>query len=202
VNDSEKPRKSLFSVTEDGDIEFELSKQSSTPPTPGKKLESLTTTIKGWGALVAAVGALVAGITSLYKPVPVDTTVSKAAYDALAKDVKELSEQNARTHDDIVILRAYLDGALHTLGYAQEPVPRPISPMSLASAAASSLTPGRPQAAATSPAWRPPTAKGLPPMQPKVPDPPVISERPRPVAPAPWESVVASAKTPPGPPPK
>jgi hypothetical protein len=198
--EDDKPRKSLFSITEDGNVEIDLSKGSSSPPPPGKRAESLAATIKGWGAFIAAVGAFAAALSSLYKPVQVDTVVSKAAYDSLAQDVKVLGEQNGRTHDDLVALRAYLDGTLHTLGYSQEHAARPVPSMSLADAAAKSLS--KPQTIGSSPAWKASTAVALPPVQAKVPDPPAISERPSVVAPPSYEALVASARAPSPPAPK
>jgi hypothetical protein len=61
-------------------------------------------------ALITSVPALVTSIAAFRRPA--DTAPAKAVYEQLAKDVRELSDQNRRNHEDLVAMRNYLDGYL------------------------------------------------------------------------------------------
>ncbi len=64
--------------------------------------------LKGWAAIIASIAALVTAVGAILKPT--DTSATKATYETLSKAVKDNSEAAARNHDDLVALRAYMEG--------------------------------------------------------------------------------------------
>lgn len=64
--------------------------------------------LKGVAALLTAIAALIAAVAAINKPT--DTEPTRKAYEALARDIRELSMQVNRNHADTRALRDYVDG--------------------------------------------------------------------------------------------
>jgi hypothetical protein len=120
-----------------------------------------TSYLKGWAAIIAAFAALVTAISAFLRPP--QEPAARAAYETLAVAVKENSQQNAKNHDDIEGLRAFLEGYIRGNGRTPElssmdagTVPTPPVPTvtvhPLASSSASTVRPAssRPVASALS----------------------------------------------------
>lgn len=76
----------------------------STPPAA----KGFATRIKSIAVLVTAVAGLVTAVASHLKPR--DDSATKASYDALSDELKKLSEETGKQHDDLVSLKSYFDG--------------------------------------------------------------------------------------------
>jgi hypothetical protein len=90
-----KRRPSLVSINDKGDVEIELNK--SWFPKIGDSVRAL-----------AAVIAVATAIGSWFRPQ--DNTATKASYDTLSQEVKQISDQTIKNHDDLIATKAYLDG--------------------------------------------------------------------------------------------
>jgi hypothetical protein len=64
--------------------------------------------LRSWATLIASVAGLVTAIGAVFKPQ--DHTVTQESYEALSQEVHDLVDQQAAEHDDLVALRAYLEG--------------------------------------------------------------------------------------------
>ena len=93
--DQGNEKQSLVSVNDRGDIELELSK-------------SWMDKIKSAAGMVAAVVALITSLWNAFKPQ--DNTVNKVTYETLSKEMKQVSEQTLKNHDDMLAIKGYLDG--------------------------------------------------------------------------------------------
>lgn len=76
----------------------------STPP----EAKTFVAKAKSAALVITAAAGLVAAITAHTKPR--DDSATKASYEALAKDIKKVSQETGKLHDDVVALRAYVDG--------------------------------------------------------------------------------------------
>jgi hypothetical protein len=143
-------------------------------------------------ALITSIAGLIVAIGAIAKPR--DDSATRESYETLSKAVKDLGAESERQHDDLVSLRAYLDGFLRGAG---SPVTRP---MPAPSASGVSASPG---AAAIRPA--PVTLVGAldggaePASSVAIaivpsPPPPPLAARPRPVEPPSFDEVRAKAK--------
>ena len=88
-------RPSLVSINDKGDVEIELNK--SLFPKIGSSVKT-----------IAAFIAVITAIASWFKPQ--DNTATKASYDTLSQEVKQIADQSVKNHDDLVATKAYLDG--------------------------------------------------------------------------------------------
>jgi hypothetical protein len=88
-------RPSLVSINEKGDVEIELNK-------------SLFPKIGDSAKTIAAIVAVITSVASWFKPQ--DNTATKASYDTLSQEVKQIADQSVKNHDDLVATKAYLDG--------------------------------------------------------------------------------------------
>lgn len=152
--------------------------------------------LKSLANVIATVAALVVGIGGFFKPQ--DQSVTKAAYQELSTAVKKLSEDNAKNHDDIVALRAYLEfTAKQAVPTGFEPFPEPPTPATSAAprsgvgfgygAGFSGGTGGTVRAPAQ-------TSARVGPPPPPVPAPPPVSDAPEPVRPQAFETIVNQSK--------
>jgi outer membrane murein-binding lipoprotein Lpp len=101
---------------------------------PTSRLKSLT-------ALVIAITALVAACSSFFKPR--DDRATQESYDTLAQEIKALNAENQRQHDDLVAMRAYIDGVVH----GDVPATRTADAGADAASAATSADAGAPMSA-------------------------------------------------------
>lgn len=74
-------------------------------------MEEKTSHLKNMTALIIAITALVAACSSFFKPR--DDRATETSYETVNKSLKDLSDENQRQHDDLVALRAYIDGVVH-----------------------------------------------------------------------------------------
>jgi hypothetical protein len=74
-------------------------------------MEEKTSHLKNMTALIIAVTALIAACSSFFKPR--DDRATEASYETIGQSLKDLSDENERQHDDLVALRAYIDGVVH-----------------------------------------------------------------------------------------
>ena len=175
-NQSEKKRPSLVSINDNGDVELNLNK-SWFP-----KAESSMKTIAAFVAVIAA-------IASWLKPQ--DNTVTKASYDTLSKEVKQISDQTIKNHDDLIATKAYLDGFTNRI--INEPIEIPtINEQSLAEAVRESLVRQRLPIKYIRKAVHD-TISNPPPI-PSISASPPISPRPEPVKTPDFKSIIEKAK--------
>jgi hypothetical protein len=66
--------------------------------------------IKSLATLIASITGLVVATSAMLKPR--DDRATQQSYETLAREMKELNEDNQQQHDDLVSMRAYLDGYL------------------------------------------------------------------------------------------
>lgn len=79
-------------------------KPTSTPP----EARSFVAKTKGVALVITAIAGLATAVGAHLKPR--DDTATKATYDTLSSELKTLSEENGKLHDDLVSLKAYVDG--------------------------------------------------------------------------------------------
>jgi hypothetical protein len=79
--------------------------KSDPPPSKGKYLIDR---LNAYRNIILATAALATAIGSWLKPT--DTTATKQSFDWTTQKVQELSKNDVQMHDDIVALRAYLEG--------------------------------------------------------------------------------------------
>lgn len=91
-------RPSLLSVNDRGDIEVSLNK-------------SWFGYIKTFAGTTAAIIALITSMWNAFKPH--DNTVNKVSYEILSKEMKEVSEQTLKNHDDMIIIKSNLDNFIN-----------------------------------------------------------------------------------------
>ena len=84
---------------------------------PPSRKSGFVTRTKSLATLIAAITAMVIACGSLVKPQ--DHSVAKKSYEELTKAVEDLDKAEDKNHDDIVALRAFLEGYLK----AQEDAP-------------------------------------------------------------------------------
>jgi hypothetical protein len=77
-------------------------------PPPSAKRGNLVAKLNAYRNIILAVAALATAIGSWFRPT--DTTATKNSFDWTSKKIEELSENEVKTHEDIVALRGYLDG--------------------------------------------------------------------------------------------
>jgi hypothetical protein len=82
----------------------EEKKSESIPP----EAKGFVARVKSMATLLTAMAALVAGLGAMFKPQ--DQTATKSSYEELRTSVKELAKAADDNHDDLMALRAYLDG--------------------------------------------------------------------------------------------
>lgn len=82
----------------------EEKKSESIPP----EAKGFVARMKSMAVLLTAVTALVAALGTMFKPP--DLTATKSGYEELRQSVKELNKATDQNHDDLVTLRAYLEG--------------------------------------------------------------------------------------------
>ena len=100
----------------------EEEKPKSDPPSKGKHfIERLN----AYRNIILATAALATAIGSWLKPT--DTTATKQSFDWTTKRVEELAKNDVQMHDDIVALRAYLEGMR-----AAQPAAQPAAPTTVA----------------------------------------------------------------------
>ena len=90
-----KVRSSLVSLNDRGDIQIEINR-SWMPKVP-----SFVRTAAAFIAVATAIGSWLK---------PQDNTATKASYDTLSQEVKTLSDQTVKNHDDMIAIKSYLDG--------------------------------------------------------------------------------------------
>jgi hypothetical protein len=156
----------------DGDEMSEEAKESEKPPSSkpsSSRSSSVPPEAKGFVArmkslatLATALAALIAAGGALLKPA--DKAAAKASYDTLSLAVKDISEENAKNHDELVKLHAYLDVLYHV---------QPITPVAIPSASASTA----PAATVAPVAPRPSASVAVLAMRPPSP-PPEVGPRP------------------------
>lgn len=81
---------------------------------PAGKRDRSSDRIKSIATATAAVAALITALAAIFRPE--DTTAARTSYDELSGRMKEISEANARNHDDLVALHAFLEGYLGSHG--------------------------------------------------------------------------------------
>lgn len=123
---------------------------ASTPPEAlgfVARMRASATLLTALTGLVIAVGAAVK---------PRDDSATRESYDTLAKAVQEISRENETQHDDLVALKAYLDGFVRassssgsagSLGLSKGDAGVPTTPSAAASASAALLPPSSPKLA-------------------------------------------------------
>lgn len=81
-----------------------------TATTAEKNIEHarLMARLKAIGQIVASVTALVVAVSALFKPR--DDRATQEGYETLAAMVRQVSDDARRNHDDLVALKAYVDG--------------------------------------------------------------------------------------------
>jgi len=122
--------------------EEETSDKSDAPA----KAPSMVETVKAYRDLVIGVGAMLAALAGILKPT--DTTATEQSFDHTQASLKQLSADNAKTHDDLVRLHkfvvAYVDKHNKLEQYElqilqqQETAPSPSRPRSSSSRARTS----------------------------------------------------------------
>jgi hypothetical protein len=142
-------------------------------------MEEKTSHLKNMTALIIAITALVAACSSFFKPR--DDRATETSYEAISKSLKDLSDENERQHDDLVALRAYIDGVVHGS------VPSSSSGYAMGTGTVSDAGAGLDAGSAVSTATRPPvTPRALA-------EPPVLAPRPTPVSPPSFAKVKKAA---------
>jgi hypothetical protein len=111
---------------------------SSTPP----EAKSFVTKAKSAALVLTAAAGLVAAIAANVKPR--DDSATKAGYEALSKDIKKLSRESGKLHDDMVQLRAYVDGYMRAKPDIALPVSSGLKPAPVIVVAAPSKKPPAP----------------------------------------------------------
>lgn len=124
MTDSSKPRLSLISINDKGDVEIDLNRSW---------FPRIRSSVKTAAAFIAVITAVASWLK------PQDNTATKASYDVLSKEVKILSDQSVKNHDDLVAIKSYVDGFTNRV--MNEPIDIPtVSEESLAEAVRESLT--------------------------------------------------------------
>jgi hypothetical protein len=113
--------------------------------------------------VITAVAGLVAAIAANMKPR--DDSATKAGYEELSQQIKEVSRENGKLHDDMVVLKAYIDGYM-----------RSKPDISVSSSSPSPGKPSVPVITVAAPTKKPPA-------------PPDLGERPAQAEPAPFEDI-------------
>ena len=142
-------------------------------------MEEKSNHLKNMTALIIAITALVAACSSFFKPR--DDRATEPSYETINKSLKDLSDENQRQHDDLVALRAYIDGVVHgsvpPSHEADAGAPLDAG-ASLDASAYASMTLATPHASATAHALA---------------SPPVLAPRPKPVSPPSFAKVKKEA---------
>jgi hypothetical protein len=131
---------------------------SSIPP----EAKNFVARARGAAVVVASVAGLVTAVGAFVRPR--DDSATRASYEALAADVRALSEEQVKAHHDLDALRAYVDGMRG-------------APLTVSAA---------PRASASSRALAAPAASAAPSGSP----PPPPASEPRPVDPLPFDAIV------------
>lgn len=101
------------------------SKTKSDPPTSKGKL--FIERLNAYRNIILATAALATAIGSWLKPT--DTTATKQSFEWTSKKVEELAKNDVQMHDDIVAIRAYLDGMRDAQPITAAPVVAPAAPV-------------------------------------------------------------------------
>lgn len=105
----------------------------SSPPSSSEsassKIRNAVARYKGIATVMTAAAGLLTATAGFLKPR--DDTATKVTYEQLSKELTKLSEENRSLHDDMVSLRAYVDGYAHgstvKVAIAEDPKPsRPV----------------------------------------------------------------------------
>jgi len=94
----------------------EVTAKSDPPPSKSKHFIDR---LNAYRNIILATAALATAIGSWLKPT--DTSATKQSFDWTTQKVQELSKNDVQMHDDIVALRAYLEGMRAT-----QPAPTPV----------------------------------------------------------------------------
>jgi len=129
----------------------------------------------GIATVIASIAALVASVTALVKAT--DTSLSKRSYEALAQNIRQLSDDGSKNRDAMEAMHKYLEEDRD-------------SRLAAASAAASVNSP--PALPPLAPTHKPPTVKKTQPVVP--PAPPDIGERPPGATPLDFNAVLEQGK--------
>lgn len=95
----------------------------SDPPTSKGKL--FIERLNAYRNIILATAALATAIGSWLKPT--DTTATKQSFEWTSKKVEELAKNDVQMHDDIVAIRAYLDGMRDAQPVTAAPVVAPVA---------------------------------------------------------------------------
>jgi len=136
-------------------------------------MEEKTSHLKNMTALIIAITALVAACSSFFKPR--DDRATETSYETVNRSLKDLSDENQRQHDDLVALRAYIDGVVHG---NVPPSHEADAGAPLDAGSYASMTLATPHASATAHALA---------------SPPVLAPRPKPVSPPSFAKVKKEA---------
>ncbi len=97
-----------------------MSEEQSDPPDKSRLVDRLN----AYRNVVLAVAALATAVGSWFRPT--DTTATKQSFDWTTAQVELLSKNDVQMHDDIVAIRAYLEGMKAA---ASAPVVQPVQPV-------------------------------------------------------------------------
>lgn len=121
--------------------------------------------LKHAATALTAAAAIVTAVTSFLKLKEEgrrQDQLTKDSYSTLSESVKELSDQSKKQHDDMVALRAYVQGMNDSSRKSMSQMAAMVN--SAASAAASSPAAPRPQGVRRPPEVRPPEVRPDPPL--------------------------------------
>jgi hypothetical protein len=99
----------------------ETRKDEGSPPESSRRdsRSSRSLRVKSLTALVASVAGLLVSASAFYKPR--DDRATQHSYETLSQEMKTMSEENVRQHDDLVSLHAYLEGFVHAYESTYKP---------------------------------------------------------------------------------
>lgn len=140
----------------------------STPP----EARGFVARMKASATLLTAVTGLVIAVGAAVKPR--DDSATRESYDTLAKSVQDIGRENETQHDDLVALKAYLDGFLRASS---------VNSGQWSVRADAGATPSAPSSAPSSPNAA--AASAAPPL----PASPKLADKPKPVTPPPFREI-------------
>jgi hypothetical protein len=147
------------------------SMSNSTPP----EARGFVARVKASVTLLTAITGLVVATGAILKPR--DDTATRESYDTLAKAVQEIGKENETQHDDLVALKAYVDGFVRGAGASKiEPTPASSGP-----------------AASTGSAPTPPALVSIAVV--RTPPSPTLADKPKPVNPPTFREVREKAES-------
>jgi hypothetical protein len=126
-----------------------------------EEVSRLARRLRSYAALVAAVAALLASVKALAKPT--DNRPVKASFETLSEEIRKLADTQAKQHDDIVALQAYIQGYIKAQEEASATVRTPPLPATSASSTTVIVSvkpakaPPAPKLSAKPKPWNPPT---------------------------------------------